>query len=374
MKAKFFALLAVVLAVVSFQRDADDLNVAMGGEQEVMLTVSLPEATRAKSAEGFDISSLASTEYTLRYILEIHYNGKVLREEPKYSDSSTVVFPVRLAPDKEYTFTIWADIVDEATKTNHFYTIGENGLSNIEFTSWADNANSELLDAYTCTMTKEFKAGVDLSMSLTRPFAKIRVISTDIADVRKFGLDPTSVEVTYHKPMYTSFNAVTGANVSTTENFKHDVVTLDENHRYADFNTNEATLFADYILVDPNDGTIQFTMDVKAYDKTNTLVSIKKTDFNTPIPVVANKLTTIKGDVLTTGGNVSVKVENGLGELKTITIVDTPESLQEVIKNAEDNTSVNIELGGDIDLSAIAGTWSTRAGENAGLVIPATRL
>ena len=72
MKAKFFALLAVVLAVVSCQRDADDLNVAMGGEQEVMLTVSLPEATRANSAQGFDISNIASTEYTLRYILEIY--------------------------------------------------------------------------------------------------------------------------------------------------------------------------------------------------------------------------------------------------------------------------------------------------------------
>ena len=332
MKAKFFALLAVVLAVVSCQRDADNLNVAMGGEQEVMLTVSLPEATRAKSAEGFDISSLASTDYTLRYILEIHYNGQVLREEPKYSDSSTVVFPVRLAPDKEYTFAIWADIVDEATKTNNFYTIGENGLSNIVFKDWANNANSELRDAYTCTQSVEFGSTANLSMTLYRPFAKIRVISTDIADVRKFDLNPTSVEVEYTKPMYTSFNAVTGANVSTTANFKH-VVTLDENHTYADFETDEATLFADYILVDP-DGTIQFTMDVKAKAGD---VLIKSTPFNTPIPVVANKLTTIKGDVLTTGGNVSVKVENGLGELETITIWDG-KSLNEPAYDATNKT------------------------------------
>ena len=331
---KLFALLAVVLAVVSCQRDANDLNVAMGGEQEVMLTVSLPEATRADSAQGGlgEGNNLLNT-HSLRYILEIHYNGKVLREA-QTTKSASAVFPVRLAPDKTYTFVAWAYFVNEDNE-NPFYsideTVGGDGLSNIEFTYWADNANSELRDAYTCTMTKEFKAGVDLSMSLTRPFAKIRVISTDIADVRKFDLNPTSVEVTYHKPMYTSFNAVTGgANVSTTANFKH-VVTLDENHTYADFNTYEATLFADYILVDP-DGTIQFTMDVWTG---NTL--IKSTPFNTPIPVVANKLTTIKGAVLTEGGEVSVKVENGLGELETITIWDG-KSLNEPAYDATNKT------------------------------------
>ena len=365
MKAKFFALLAVVLAVVSCQRDADDLNVAMGGEQEVMLTVSLPEATRANSAEGGlgEDNNLLNT-HSLRYILEIHYNGKVLREA-QTTKSASAVFPVRLAPDKTYTFVAWAYFVNEDNE-NPFYSINETeGLSNIVFTNWANNANSELRDAYTCTQSVFFDSTANLSMKLHRPFAKIRVISTDIADVRKFDLNPTSVEVEYTKSMYTSFNAVTGTNGGEYTNFKH-VVTLDENHTYADFNKNEATLFADYILVDPTDGSVQFTMNVWAG---NTL--IKSTPFNTPIPVVANKLTTIKGDVLTTGGNVSVKVENGLEEFKTITIVDTPEALQEVIKNAQDNTSVNIELGGDIDLSTIAGIWSTRAGENAGLVIPA---
>ena len=328
---KLFALLAVVLAVVSCQRDADDLNVAMGGEQEVMLTVSLPEATRANSAEGAlgEGNNLLST-HSLRYILEIHYNGKVLREV-QTTKSASAVFPVRLAPDKTYTFVAWAYFVNNDNE-NPFYSINETeGLSNIVFTNWDNNANSELRDAYTCTMTKEFKAGVDLSMTLTRPFAKIRVISTDIADVRKFDLNPTSVEVTYHKSMYTSFDAVTGANVSTTEDFKH-VVTLDENHTYADFETNEATLFADYILVDPTDGTVQFTMDVWAG---NTL--IKSTPFNTPIPVVANKLTTIKGAVLTEGGEVSVKVENDLGELETITIWDG-KSLNEPAYDATNKT------------------------------------
>ena len=369
---KLFALLAVVLAVVSCQRDADDLNVAMGGEQEVMLTVSLPEATRANSAVGAlgEGNNLLST-HSLRYILEIHYNGKVLREV-QTTKSASAVFPVRLAPDKTYTFVAWAYFVNNDNE-NPFYSINETeGLSNIVFTNWADNANSELRDAYTCTQSVFFNSNANLSMELHRPFAKIRVISTDIADVRKFDLNPTSVEVEYTKSMYTSFNAVTGANGGEYTNFKH-VVTLDEHHTYADFDTPEATIFADYILV-PEDGTVQFTMDVKAYDKTNTLVSIKKTDFNTPIPVVANKLTTIKGDILTTGGNVSVKVENDLGELETINYVevDNAEELVEAIEKVENGM---IKLGGDVNLDDLlnAGILATHTEKQYGLQIPANK-
>ena len=40
---KFFALLAVVLAVVSCQKDVDNLDVNVGGEQLVNITVGLPE-------------------------------------------------------------------------------------------------------------------------------------------------------------------------------------------------------------------------------------------------------------------------------------------------------------------------------------------
>ncbi|MEE1148038.1 MAG: hypothetical protein UHN93_02160, partial [Alistipes sp.] len=114
---KLFALLAVVLAVVSCQRDADDLNVAMGGEQEVMLTVSLPEATRANSAEGFDISSLANTDYSLRYILEVYRvteSGVLYDTCQRFvetSDGTSMVFPVRLAPGYDYRIVAWADII-----------------------------------------------------------------------------------------------------------------------------------------------------------------------------------------------------------------------------------------------------------------------
>ena len=85
----------------------------------------------------------------------------------------------------------------------------------------------------------------------------------------------------------------------------------------------------------------------------------------------ANKVTSIVGDVLTEGGNVSVKIENELGQKETINYVDNAESLQEIINNSEEGKSVNITLGDDIDLGALAGILSTRAEKQYGLEVPA---
>ncbi len=368
---KLFALVALVLGVVSCQTDPNDLDVVVGGEREVMLNVSLPEATRSASNAGFDFTNFESNnDYDLRYILEIRYNGHVSRTV-KTAESTSVSFPVRLAPGREYDFTVWADLVLEGSEDDLCYNTNVDGagLTNItiDFEKWT--ANNELRDAYygEATLTEEQSITNLGTIELTRPFAKVRVISTDIADVRKFNIEPKSVSVKYLKEVYTSFNAVTG--VAGTPVSNQTVSAEYATAKYDDFDTAEATLFADYIFV-PEDGTIQFSMDVK----TEGNASIKATSFTTPIAVEKNKLTTIKGAVLTEGGDVTIKIENGLGELETINLVDTAEDLQEIINNTADGESANITLGGDIDLNDLlrAGTLSTRAAEPAyGLIIPA---
>ena len=391
MKAKFFALLAVVLAVVSCQRDADDLNVAMGGEQEVMLTVSLPEATRANSAEG-GLSNIDKSKFTLRYILEIYrVEGDQIQDGTcqrfvKTTDETTVVFPVRLVAgdNRNYKIAAWADIVEKegtvlanGEKADRYYDT-QKGLDAVEIIEKGEiqwNAMDETRDAYTGFQTiTDFRSASDIEeMELTRPFAKVRVVATDIDDIRKVGIIPTTATVEYSEQnmMPRIFNALTGEADTSTETEKSHSYTYTTTATKYDDNTGEYTLFADYIFV-PSRGTAKFTLNVYD-DKDGTRRLIKGNTFNTEIFVERNKLTTIKGDVLTTGGNVSVKVDNGLGVKETYNIVDTPESLQEVINNIEEDGSANIELGGDIDLSAIAGILSTRAGENAGLVIPANK-
>ena len=366
-KILFFA--ALVLGMASCQTEPEGLDVMVGGEQEVMLNVSLPESTRSASSAGFDFTDFENNgTYDLRFILEIAYNNTVVRTV-KTSETTSATFPVRLAPGRDYTFTVWADLVNEGSQDDLYYNIltnaqdGVSALSNITFKEWTPNV--EARDAYTYTDTFKFGENPEkLKMTLTRPFAKVRVVATDIADVRKFDIKPESANVAYATDLYTAFNAVDGT-VRTTETEKksHSFV-------YANVDTYEATdseqltVFADYIFV-PKNGTVQFKLDVYADEAHGGL--IKSNSFHTAIPVEANKVTSIVGDVLTKGGDVSITVDSELGEKETINYVDNAVSLQKAINNAEDNKSTPIKLGSNV----VIGDTTTRAEQQYGLIIPA---
>ena len=373
---KLFMLLALVLGVVSCQNEPEGFDVVVGGEQDVNITVSLPEDTRGTSSTGFDLSTLSSSGYELRYILEIYLDGgddnKKFREV-KYSDATTVSFPVRLAPSRKYHIAVWADLVEkdanraEGADADYYYKTS-NGLKNItiDVNKWTPNV--EARDAFygKATLTKEQSIANLPTIELTRPFAKVRVVATDIEDVRKFGIEPDNATVSYAAGMYESFNAVTGeagAETTTAKAINYNIVKT----AYADA-TGQLTVFTDYILV-PASGTVQFSLDVKQGANT-----IKNNSFNTAIPVEANKVTSIVGSVLTEGGNVSITINGTLEEKETINYVDTAEDLQEIINNIEDGGSANIELGGDVNLDDLlsAGLLSaTRAEKQYGLMIPA---
>ena len=370
---KLFTFLALAIGLVSCQTEPEGFDVNVGGEQDVNITVSLPESTRGDSADGFNLNTLSGSGYELRYILEIYLEGgddsKKFRDV-KYSDATTVSFPVRLAPSREYHFAVWADLVEkDANRAENadadYYYETSNGLKNItiDVNKWTPNV--EARDAFygKATLTKEQSIANLPTIELTRPFAKVRVVATDIEDIRKFGIDPDNATVVYAAGMCESFNAVTGeAGAATTSTTSIDYNIVKE--AYSDV-TGQLTVFADYILV-PASGTVQFSLDIKDGAET-----IKLNNFNTAIPVEANKVTSIVGDVLTEGGNVNITIDGTLEELETITLVDTAASLQEVIAGIEDGGSANIELGGDIDLGDLfgAGILSTRAAATLPIVI-----
>ena len=375
---RFLALAALVLGLAACQTEPEGLDVIVGGEVDTVVSVSLPEATRAgvDSAVGFDLGTLGE-EYKLRYILEIYRveNGITDRSTCQrhiiVDDATNVAFPVRLAPNHKYQFVAWADIVEtdadmEKMKADRYYNTAS-GLDEISIIKDKWVAMDETRDAFTAkTNPNEDLTLNAINLELHRPFAKLRVVATDYEDVVKLGLKPASATVEYsqenHLPL--SFDALTGA-ASNAEAKSHNTIS------YAtpvyDDEDGEFTLFADYFFV-PASGTAKFSLNVYA-----DAGLIKANSFNTEIFVEANKLTTIKGDVLTTGGNVSIKIENDLGELETINYADSAETLQELINNAPANEETNITLGGDIDLKDLlnAGILSTRANEPTyGLLIP----
>lgn len=364
---KLFMLLALVLGMASCQTGLEDMDVAIGGEQDAVINVALSENTRANSAEGFDLENLGN--YKVRYILEISYNGNVDRKFA-ITDAASTSFPVRLAPGRKYTFTVWADIV-EADKANvqnwyeaDLYYNTANGLANIDLRqNWT--ANVEARDAWTATTTEEFgSANRSIGLNLKRPFAKVRVVATDIADVRKFGIEPTNAVAEYTAAeMYTEFDAVAGT-VKGEPTGKTHTINYAEADTYEDANSERLTLFTDYVFV-PADGNVQFSLAVYEGD-----ALIKSNNFNTTIPVDANMITSIVGNVLTEGGNVSITVDGELGEKETIKYVDTIATLQDAINAARDGVETTIRLGGNV----VIGETTTCAEAQYGLVIPATKV
>ena len=359
-----------MLGLASCQNEPEGLNVVVGGEQEVMLKVSLPEATRAaNSALGFDLSNLEALECEMRYILEIHY-GDNYTTKVNYANGGSTVFPIRLVPEREYTFVVWADVVKKINGERNaedwsqydLYYNTENGLDEVSVIEDKWNPMDEARDAYTQHRTiSNFNSGSDIDMTLYRPFAKVRVVSTDIKHLRAIDIEPAAATAVYASNiMHSTYNAILGKPVEgeyttkTTHTFAFDK----ENPYYTD-EDGQFTLFADYFFV-PKDGIVKFGLDV--FEDANKTKSLKYNNFNSDIFVEANKLTTIIGDVLTTGGNIRVTVDGTLGEtVVKVKEVATAQELAEAIEAAEEGTETVIEIIEDIDLSNGIISMATRA-------------
>ena len=386
---RFLALAALVLGLASCQTEPEGLNVNVGGEVDTTVCVSLPEATRANSALGaFDNVDLTGN-LTIRYIFEVYYgegaNQKAVQKQVYYTDEKTASFPVRLVPGRDYNFVAWADIVEESANIetnkalpyedsnvveNHYDAEFLNAITFIG--EW--NAMDETRDAYSgfhnTNGGEKYTGSSSINIRMTRPFAKLRVITTDMNELNALGIRPVSAKVTYSAFSHESFNALSGTYSDNTIIEEH----IYEIANYADQTGANKVLFTDYFFADDND-VVKFELDVYEADVDNqtTTTLIKHNDFKTDIPVQRNYLTTIQGNVLTDGNNVKVTVEDDgafAGEnVEKIVEVGNATDLQEAINNSTEETT--IVLGGDIVLGdGIITLAATRADNQYAIVIP----
>lgn len=322
MKAKFLALAALVLGMVSCQNDFDGANVGNKGEVDLTLSVAVPEMETRAAGNTSDEGGLTNidleNDYDIRYILEVYdANGKLAKER-MYSFEDTAAnttFNLRLVPGRGYSFVVWADFVpqvngerDAAEPYDYHYNTSA-GLTKVMVVEDHWTAIDESRDAYTGKhFEADFRSSSSILVTLTRPFAKLRVVTTDIKEL--YGdLMPETVKVNYlNTYFYNEFNALTQDVEGQPEATDVKVVNLNT-MTYKNENpkgTGVMTLFADYFFR-ATDDRVMFTMDVVD----NNDQTIPTIVFNTNIPVKRNYLTTVMGPVLTDANSISVTIEEG---------------------------------------------------------------
>ena len=370
MKAKFFAIAALLLGMASCQQDFAGVESTPNGEVSVQLSVTAPELVGVTRTDGDSQANLDSAygaidyldgapvgddrwdwnNVDLRYSMEVYDEGdlttpikdRMVIIKDKYEP---VTFELRLIPGRDYRFVVFADFVadGEAAKTVDYskqgdlglrHTIGTN-LTQITIKQDADDINDEIADAYFKTFTYKPTGNSNnvndtQDVELKRPYAKLRVVATDLADLN-LNVQPASVQVMYKSEatVPTSFNAVTGelgteskldANKIFGYPFVKDIRDNRASHVYnygydddtavADNGVERAsslTLFTDYILaVDDEHRPISFEMAV--FDAAGGL--IKAVDFNTNIPIQRNHLTTIVGNLMTANTEFTVTIDD----------------------------------------------------------------
>lgn len=360
---KLFALALVVLGLAACQTDPSDLNVNFDGTTTVCLTLPEDAITRAGGSDSAATGLTNTTGEIVRFIMEIYdENGvKSAQRYVDYADEGTlsVTFPVQLVPGRAYTFVAWADMVDAKADVDKYYDTSD--LKNITLLGeW--NAMEETRDAFTDNCFIDNYSGAStIELNLVRPFAKVRVVATDLPQVKNLHLEPTTATVTYTKPIPVSYNAFEQKVGTATESKVHTkfaLVGANGEKLYGDNSDTQMVLYADYIFANNEQGAVSFT--IETFDQND--LSIKETTFNTDIAVKRNMLTTIKGDIMTTSKNITVEIENAgeFGSTHDISAISSAAALLKAILNGG-----NVMLTQDITITAAdllsAGILSTRS-------------
>lgn len=331
---KLLSFLAMALLFVACQNDPgngiaekDLVTARFGVSAGELATRADDAATGFSSALGAigNFSEADWAKYNLRFTFEVYNkddngSGTPIAKErqvsvvDKYEEGDEVFFEVRLVPNKEYKFVVFADFVENGTTvenvTDLFYNTAD--LRNITMIDGKMDPMNEARDAYFVSKNLLIKTSIEEPLRLSRPFGKIRVVTNDIEYIEKYAA-PAKAEITYKNlPIYKSFNAVNGQ-ISTERSGDAEIsfeYELGKNLLYTkgrDGEASDMTLFADYLLALP-EGQSEINFLLSVYDENDNL--IKSNDFTGQIPIERNHLTTIEGSLLTTKANIKVIVDS----------------------------------------------------------------
>lgn len=366
-KLFFFASLltaaAATLGLTSCSNELTPDQPMREGEVDFTITTSLPQALQsyAASSEESGLANLEGQDLQVRYIMEVY--NKTTSTEPVVrkicykplvsgGDYKTASFQTRLVA-AQYNFVFWADIVKKVeTKDLDYGSISYEGLStpfyaNRYFISNIDDSSDILVhatssDTYAAGSLQEISAAnlgdnglahltgemydgytanevIDLrseptgkSITLKRPFAKLRVITTDADVLKEQGIDPSTINMSllYGTTIPSTYNALTKASsgiANLNALYKNNAIYDDET------DSKVKTVGVMYCLIPASVDNMELSLGVKGssiYDA----ISINVEN----VPLVANKLTTIKGNLFARNPKITINIDDEFEDDETI--------------------------------------------------------
>lgn len=309
------------------------------GEEVVRIQLEAPEAmqlTRSvvgtNSAKG-GLTNVDWTKYDVRYQLAVYSEDgtqQLIAPQSKVYDTyGTATFEFRLTPNTTYKFVAWADFVTQGSEEDlHYNTADFTNISIITDNDRDKTINDESRDAF--FVTKNIAVGQTLNESLTlkRPFAKIRVVTTDWDESNGAIAKPDNFKITYHDcKRFSGLNAVSGeaigeADADASTVYVAEIATDASGEKFYeggyDATSNNRTLIVDYLVATSDQQAIHFKLDMLA--GTTPVIS---RDFTTNIPIQRNYLTTLIGNLLSVGGSITIDIdENFDGTENTVEVKD----------------------------------------------------
>lgn len=366
-----YGIVASTIAIIGMsscsQEDMPD-STNREGMVDVVMTTSMPQELQSYGVSSADggLKNLEDKGYSVRYIMEIYPKGsttkvqRMIKYVPMTEGGSyrTTSFETRLLAS-EYNFVFFADIVrqvnaypyNDATPypglTTPYYanryffsntdessdvlirptdvnTAVEGDLQTISACNSAtdifQNPYLEMYDAYSCTEAVDLRTEpTTQSFTLKRPFAKLRLITTDAnkllttPDWSKSRVDITVSDIP------TGFNALSGAsvNVATRGYWNGGIQALNSDvYKNESDIESDKTLSVFYLPVPAKAQNLTFSITVKDASGKVLTQSLKLEVEN--VPLVGNKLTTIKGNLLSKNATFNVTIDDEFEDDETI--------------------------------------------------------
>ena len=419
---------AIMLVLASCSSEDTPLSPVREGEVDVVLTTSLPQSLQsyATSSDKSGLENLEGENLYVRYIMEVY--PKTTSTEPitrkicykplvSGGDYKTASFQTRLVA-AQYNFVFWADIVREVnTMENNSVDMSAVGLSkpfygnryflsnkenpedgepvlvhatkadtysagtlqeisaNVQADASVGHITGEMYDGYTANEVIDLRSEVtNKSILLKRPFAKLRVITTDADVMAQQDINPADIIMTlfYNSTIPSTYNALTksssgSANLNAL--YKNNAIYDAENE-----NAKEKTVGVMYCL--PPASVDELTLNLSVYGS----------DIYSGIPVnagmvplVANKLTTIKGNLFSKNPKITVEIKDEFeGDETIIDLTEHEVSSVDDLKNALTGKDQRVTLtskvtkadGFELDFTNVARTTPIYAeGNNATLFL-----